>query len=148
MGSALTVRDCIFEFRESGSGSAVSACWAGSSEDLCQAAYSESTSGDLDTIPVQGAGEGFEYPVARILSETGRRSRSPVFVVGIYSGNDQLGEGAGASLPEARLRASVNALKAWYLYSPGNNVPVPSDTESANARPWEPVHIDIGEVIH
>merc|ERR1711977_543853 len=53
-----------------------------------------------------------------------------------------------ASLPEARLRASVNALKAWYLYSPGNNVPVPSDTESANARPWEPVHIDIGEVIH
>ena len=94
------------------------------------------------------AREGFEYPVARILSETGRRSRSPVFVVGIYSGNDQLGEGAGASLPEARLRASVNALKAWYLYSPGNNVPVPSDTESANARPWEPVHIDMGEVIH
>ncbi|KAH6717044.1 ribonuclease III domain-containing protein [Leptodontidium sp. MPI-SDFR-AT-0119] len=92
--------------------------------------------------------EGFEYPVARILSETGRRSRSPVFVVGIYSGNDQLGEGAGASLPEARLRASVAALKAWYLYSPGNNVPVPSDTEAPNARPWEPVHIDMGEVIH
>ncbi len=92
--------------------------------------------------------EGFEYPVARILSETGRKSRTPVFVVGIYSGNDQLGEGAGSSLAEARIRASVAALKAWYLYSPGNNVPVPSDTEESGARPWEPVHIDIGEVIH
>ncbi|KAL2061916.1 hypothetical protein VTL71DRAFT_7294 [Oculimacula yallundae] len=92
--------------------------------------------------------EGFEYPIARILSETGRRSRSPVFVVGIYSGNDQLGEAAGASLEEARLRAGVAALKAWYLYSPGHNVPVPSDTEAVNAKAWEPVHIDIGEVIH
>jgi dsRNA-specific ribonuclease len=92
--------------------------------------------------------ENFEYPVARILSETGRHSRSPVFVVGIYSGDEILGEGAGASLAEARIRASVAALKAWYLYSPGNNVRVPSDMEDANAKPWEPVHIDIGEIIH
>jgi len=92
--------------------------------------------------------EEFDYPVARILSETGRMSRSPVFVVGIYSGHEKLGEGAGASLAEARIRASVAALKAWYLYSPGNNVRVPSDMESANAKPWEPVHIDIGEIIH
>lgn len=92
--------------------------------------------------------EEFEYPVARILSETGRMSRSPVFVVGIYSGSEKLGEGAGPSLAEARIRASVAALKAWYLYSPGNNVRVPSDMESVDARPWEPVHIDIGEVIH
>ncbi|KAE8452623.1 hypothetical protein EG329_013882 [Mollisiaceae sp. DMI_Dod_QoI] len=67
------------------------------------------------------AREEFEHPVARILSETGRYSRSPVFVVGIYSGTDKLGEGAGASLVEAKIRASVAALKAWYLYSPGNN---------------------------
>ncbi|KAE9363640.1 ribonuclease III [Stipitochalara longipes BDJ] len=92
--------------------------------------------------------EEFEYPVARILSETGRMSRSPVFVVGIYSGHEKLGEGAGASLAEARIRASVAALKAWYLYSPGNNVRVPSDVEGANTKPWEPVHIDIGEIIH
>jgi len=92
--------------------------------------------------------EEFEYPVARILSETGRRSRSPVFVVGIYSGTEKLGEGAAPSLSEARIRASVAALKAWYLYSPGNNVRVPSDMEDANAKPWEPVHIDIGEIIH
>lgn len=92
--------------------------------------------------------EEFEYPVARILSETGRMSRSPVFVVGIYSGHEKLGEGAAPSLAEARIRASVAALKAWYLYSPGNNVMVPSDTEDANAKPWDPVHIDIGEIIH
>jgi len=94
------------------------------------------------------AREEFEYPVARILSETGRMSRTPVFVVGIYSGNEKLGEGAGPSLAEARIRASVAALKAWYLYSPGNNVRVPSDMEDPNARPWEPVHIDMGEIIH
>jgi dsRNA-specific ribonuclease len=92
--------------------------------------------------------EEFEYPVARILSETGRRSRTPVFVVGIFSGADKLGEGAGPSLMEARTRAAVAALKAWYLYSPGNNVRVPSDMEAPNAAPWEPVHIDLGEVIH
>jgi dsRNA-specific ribonuclease len=93
------------------------------------------------------AREEFEYPVARILSETGRMSRTPVFVVGIYSGTDKLGEGAGASLPEARIRASVAALKAWYLYSPGKNVRVPSDMEDPNAKEWESVHIDIGEII-
>ncbi|CAL3965260.1 unnamed protein product [Diplocarpon coronariae] len=91
--------------------------------------------------------EGLDYPTARILSETGRRSRTPVFVVGIYSGNDQLGEGAGSHLSEARIRASVNALKSWYLYSPGSNVPMPSDTEDPHSKPWEPVHIDIGEII-
>ncbi|CZR66794.1 related to ribonuclease III domain proteins [Phialocephala subalpina] len=92
--------------------------------------------------------EEFEHPVARMLSETGRHSRSPVYVVGIYSGSDKLGEGAGPSLLEAKIRASVAALKAWYLYSPGNNVRLPSEMEAKGARPWEPVHIDLGEVIH
>jgi dsRNA-specific ribonuclease len=93
------------------------------------------------------AREEFEYPVARILSETGRHTRTPVFVVGIFSGNEKLGEGAGPSLNEARLRASVAALKAWYLYSPGSNVRVPSDMEAPDAKPWEPPHIDLGEII-
>lgn len=92
--------------------------------------------------------EEFEHPVARMLSETGRHSRSPVYVVGIYSGSDKLGEGAGPSLLEAKIRASVAALKAWYLYSPGNNVRLPSEMENKGAREWEPVHIDLGEVIH
>ncbi|ROT43041.1 54S ribosomal protein L3 [Sodiomyces alkalinus F11] len=93
------------------------------------------------------AREGFEPPVARLLSETGRRSRTPVFVVGIYSGRDLLGEGTGASLDFARQKACMNALKAWYLYSPGQNVRVPSDMLSEGAKKWEPVYVDIGEVI-
>lgn len=93
--------------------------------------------------------EDFEFPVARILSETGRLSRTPVFVVGIFSGKDKLGEGAGPSLQEARIRASVAALKSWYLYSPGGNARVPSDMERPNGnREWEAVHVDIGEIIH
>ncbi|KAH8585578.1 ribonuclease III domain-containing protein [Bisporella sp. PMI_857] len=92
--------------------------------------------------------EEFEYPVARILSETGRHSRHPVFVVGIFSGNEKLGEGAAPNLLEARLRASVVALKSWYMYSPGNSTRVPSETEEVGTKPWEPVHIDLGEIIH
>lgn len=49
---------------------------------------------------------------ARLLSETGRRSNSPVFVVGIYSGEDQLGQGFGSSLKmaEYRVRKSDRSL--------------------------------------
>lgn len=93
------------------------------------------------------AREEFEKPVARLLSETGRRSRTPVFVVGIYSGKDKLGEGAGPNLDAARWKAAMNALKAWYLYSPGEDVRVPSDMLVEGARSWDPAHIDIGEVI-
>ncbi|KAK0665885.1 ribonuclease III domain-containing protein [Cercophora samala] len=104
------------------------------------------------------AREEFDPPVARLLSETGRLSRTPVFVVGVYSGNEKLGEGAGATLEQARLKAAMHALKAWYLYSPGEGVKVPSDVlgqeeeEAAAAGGkkkggWEPVYIDIGELI-
>jgi dsRNA-specific ribonuclease len=95
------------------------------------------------------AREGFESPIARLLSETGRKSRSPVYVVGVYSGREKLGEGAGASLDEARTRAAVAALKGWYLYSP-LEVRVPSETEDevdGTRRPWEPVYVDTGEVV-
>ena len=40
----------------------------------------------------------------RLLKETGRFSAAPVFVVGIYSGPDQLGEGFGSSLSMAEFR--------------------------------------------
>ncbi|PSR90657.1 ribonuclease III domain-containing protein [Coniella lustricola] len=93
------------------------------------------------------AREEFEKPVARLLSETGRQSRTPVFVVGIFSGNDKLGEGIAASLDHARKKACMNALKAWYLYSPGEDVRVPSDMMADGAKHWEPVYVDIGEVI-
>ncbi|KAJ9480872.1 hypothetical protein VN97_g12650 [Penicillium thymicola] len=92
------------------------------------------------------ARESFERPVAKVISETGRKSRHPVFVVGIFSGQDKLGEGAGASLMEGRERAAVAALKGWYLYSP-LSVRVPSAMEEPSAIPWKPVHVDLGEVI-
>lgn len=92
------------------------------------------------------AREGFESPVARILSETGRLSRHPVFNVGVFAGREKLGEGTGSSLNEARMRAAVGALKGWYLYSP-LDTRVPSDAEGPNAKPWKPVLIDIGEVV-
>ncbi|KAL6719873.1 54S ribosomal protein L3 mitochondrial [Lecanora helva] len=90
------------------------------------------------------AREGFESPVARIISETGRKSRTPVFVVGVFAGKDKLGEGAGGSLDEARIRAAISALKGWYLYSP-LKVRVPSQAQTGQA--WEPVLIDGGEVV-
>jgi dsRNA-specific ribonuclease len=92
------------------------------------------------------AREGFEPPVARLISETGRRSRTPVFVVGVYSGDDKLGEGSGGSLDEARTKAAAAALRAWYLYSPGD-ARVPSDMEDETAGTWKPVMIDKGEVV-
>ncbi|KAL9137325.1 MAG: hypothetical protein Q9175_001479 [Cornicularia normoerica] len=90
------------------------------------------------------AREGFESPVARILGETGRESRHPVFVVGVFAGKDKLGEGSGSSLDEARVRAAVGALKGWYLYSP-LEVRVPS--EATVGKPWKPLLVDGGEVV-
>ena len=92
------------------------------------------------------AREGFQPPVARLLSETGRRSRHPVFIVGVYSGKEKLGEGAGSSLDEARTRAAISALKGWYLYSP-LNPRLPSDVEDSGSETWKPALIDYGEVI-
>jgi hypothetical protein len=45
--------------------------------------------------------------LARLLKETGRFSAAPVFVVGIYSGPDQLGEGFGSSLSMAEFRVRI-----------------------------------------
>lgn len=90
--------------------------------------------------------EGFQPPVARIIAETGRKSRHPVFIVGVFSGNDKLGEGAGSSLSEARIRAAVAALKGWYLYSP-LEVRVPSDMEEEGAKGWEGIMVDTGDVV-
>jgi large subunit ribosomal protein L44 len=58
--------------------------------------YVPSTTGSLSlTVP------------NRLLKETGRFSNSPVFVVGIFSGADQLGEGFGSSLKMAEFRVSI-----------------------------------------
>lgn len=44
---------------------------------------------------------------SRLLSETGRASSSPVFVVGVFSGKNKLGEGFGSSLKMAEFRVSI-----------------------------------------
>ncbi len=97
------------------------------------------------------AREGFEPPVARLISETGRLSRTPVFVVGVYSGDNLLGEAAGASLNEGRVRAAAAALRSWYLYSPSKGeVVLPSDVEGMAAgkgKVWKPQVIDVGEIV-
>lgn len=90
------------------------------------------------------ARENFLPPIARILAETGRQSRHPVFIVGVFSGREKLGEGSGGSLDEARIRAAVNALKGWYLYSP-LDAAVPS--QARRGEEFTPVMIDGGEVI-
>ncbi|KAG2218708.1 hypothetical protein INT45_002416, partial [Circinella minor] len=55
-----------------------------------------------------------ERAVSRILSETGRLSSSPVFVVGVFSGENKLGEGFGSSLKMAEHRACQDALASYY----------------------------------
>lgn len=91
--------------------------------------------------------EGMEPPVARLISETGRLSRSPVFVVGVFSGREKLGEDAGSSLDEARVRAAANALRGWYLYSPPReDVRLPSQAGRGGVG-WKPQMVDIGEII-
>lgn len=90
--------------------------------------------------------EGFEPPVARLISETGRHSAHPVFVVGVYSGRDKLGEAVGSSLEEGQTRAATAALKGWYLYSPGPEATVPSEAEDG-VRTWRANMVDPGEII-
>lgn len=90
--------------------------------------------------------EGFAAPVARLHAETGRRSSHAVFVVGVYSGEECLGEGHGGSLDEARIRASTNALKAWYLYSPLEKTAPSLKLEDQKAK-FKPAFVDVGEVI-
>lgn len=94
------------------------------------------------------ARESFESPVARLLSETGRHSRSPVFVVGVFSGAEKLGEGDGSSLDEARVRAAANALRSWYLYSPPKeDVVLPSEVEGVATKTWKAQMVDPGEIV-
>ena len=99
-------------------------------------------------------------PVSRLIAETGRASVAPVFVVGVYSGRDKLGEGQGSSLSEAKFRvcrynvlpsnanvkASANALRAWYLYQTIDFTP-PSSTDQNPALNYEAALVDPGSVV-
>ncbi|KAI8093536.1 ribonuclease III domain-containing protein [Halteromyces radiatus] len=67
-----------------------------------------------------------ERAVSRLLSETGRKSSSPVFVVGVFSGNKKLGEGFGSSLKMAEHRACRDALMNHYAQEQKDYI-LPSD---------------------
>ncbi|KAG9088562.1 hypothetical protein FRC06_001973 [Ceratobasidium sp. 370] len=56
-----------------------------------------------------------EPPTSRLLAESGRASNSPTFVVGVFSGEDKLGEGFGSSLKMAEHRAAEDAMHRLYL---------------------------------
>ncbi|RUS15651.1 ribonuclease III domain-containing protein [Endogone sp. FLAS-F59071] len=59
--------------------------------------------------------QGKEEPLSRLLKETGRTSSAPVFLVGVFSGEEKLGEGYGSSLKMAEYRAAENALRTYYI---------------------------------
>jgi large subunit ribosomal protein L44 len=56
-----------------------------------------------------------ERPQSRMIAETGRLSINPIFVVGVYSGAEKLGEGTGSAIRMAEYRAAEDALRRFYL---------------------------------
>ncbi|SCU89171.1 LANO_0D04104g1_1 [Lachancea nothofagi CBS 11611] len=62
--------------------------------------------------------ENLEAPISKLLAESGRNSKAPVFIVGVFAGSEKLGEGFGSSLKEAKARAATDALTKWYCYEP------------------------------
>ncbi|ORX99270.1 ribonuclease III [Basidiobolus meristosporus CBS 931.73] len=71
---------------------------------------------------------GKERPISRILKETGRHSNSPVFIVGVFSGIEKIGEGYGSSIKMAEHRAAKDALQNHYLKEV-KDFDLPTDTE-------------------
>lgn len=99
-------------------------------------------------LSVLCARQGLERPVTRLIAETGRRSNSPVFVVGVYSGNDKLGEGQASSLKEAEFLAQSNAMKAWYLFEDRTaTLPFLTAEENFEGTTLRPAMVDLGDVI-
>ncbi|KAJ3288405.1 hypothetical protein HK104_008187 [Borealophlyctis nickersoniae] len=72
--------------------------------------------------------KGQPRPVARLLKETGRLSRTPVFIVGMYSGILKIGEGYGSSMKMAEIRAVKDALQKHYM-TEVKEVTVPSEVD-------------------
>ncbi|KAF5351573.1 hypothetical protein D9758_007222 [Tetrapyrgos nigripes] len=70
-----------------------------------------------------------EKPKSRLLKETGRYSNAPMFVVGIFCGEEEIGQGFGGSLKMAEYRAAEDALHRVYLTrTPSHLVQIPSQT--------------------
>ncbi|KAI9286207.1 ribonuclease III domain-containing protein [Umbelopsis sp. AD052] len=72
---------------------------------------------------------GKEKPLSRLLKETGRATNSAVFIVGVFSGEEKLGEGYGNSMKMAEYRACMDAINKHYLFE-NKDFMLPSDTLS------------------
>lgn len=66
--------------------------------------------------------------VSRLITESGRATHFPSFVVGVYSGDQLLGEGCGTSLKRAEREAMVTALQT-HFQTELSKAPLPSDHE-------------------
>ncbi|KAJ3333700.1 hypothetical protein HDU76_004846 [Blyttiomyces sp. JEL0837] len=77
--------------------------------------------------------QGKPRPVSRLLKETGRLSTAPVFIVGVYSGVEKIGEGYGSSLAMAETRAAKNAIEKHYIVEV-KDITVPSDIDDLESR--------------
>ena len=64
----------------------------------------------------------------RVLKETGRLSHFPTFVMGVFSGDQFLAEGAGTSLTRAKNEAMSAAIRLHYMKEL-KNVSLPSDAK-------------------
>ncbi|OZJ02589.1 hypothetical protein BZG36_03654 [Bifiguratus adelaidae] len=73
--------------------------------------------------------QGKDKPVSRLLKETGRLSHAPLFLVGVFSGENMLGQGHGSSLKMAEFRAAKDALQKYYLQQTPEPFKVPSDAD-------------------
>lgn len=64
-----------------------------------------------------------QVPIYKLEGETGRQSNSPVFLIGVYTGDGawKLGESHGPSIKVAEHRAARDALERYYL-NPEQNV--------------------------
>ena len=71
---------------------------------------------------------GQSPPQSRLIRESGRATHFPTFVVGVFSGDRQLGEGAGSSLKRAENEALTAALRL-YFQEEMKAGPLPSDLE-------------------
>lgn len=72
-------------------------------------------------------------PVSRLLSESGRATHFPSFVVGVYSGETMLGQGTGTSLRRAEKEAMLTALRS-HFQKELSEVALPSDHEDLSAE--------------
>lgn len=65
---------------------------------------------------------------SRLIKESGRLSNRAVFVVGMYSGIEKIGQGYGSSLKMAETRAVKDALLTYYS-TELKSVKLPSDID-------------------